>query len=164
MDELFGAVRALSVDIDGTLTDGRTTWLGPDVGWTQTYSVRDGEAILRLKAAGVLVIPMSRNRTLCARVRMEHLGLPTDWLGLADKLTGLKAAASQYGIALENVCHVGDGKDDVPLLAAVGIGCVVRDAHPDAVAAAKFVLERGGGDRAVEELEERIMRGRSHES
>lgn len=160
MSEAFPAVGLFAFDIDGTLTDGRTTWLGPEVGWTQIYSVRDGEAILRMKRMGLPVVPLSRNRTLCARTRMEGLGLPLDWLGTADKVEAIHAISARFEVPLDRVCFVGDGLEDAGVFALVGCACAVADAHPGALAAARYVTRARGGDRVVEEIEARIAASR----
>src|SRR5688572_29329026 len=58
----FADAELLSFDIDGTLTDATTWWAGPESGWVQRYSVRDGEALLRIRQRRI-VVPLSRNRT-----------------------------------------------------------------------------------------------------
>ena len=68
------SIRLIAFDIDGTLTDATTWWGGLERGWLQRYSVRDGEALLRLRAERY-VLPLSRNRTVSAAERMAGLGL-----------------------------------------------------------------------------------------
>ncbi len=158
--DAFGRVDLVAFDIDGTLTDGTTSWLGPEVGWTQTYSTRDGESILRLVKIGLHVVPLSRNRTACARARMEALGLPLDWLGVADKVEGLHALSERFVVPKERICFVGDGLEDASVFALVGCSCAVADAHPRARAAAGFVTRARGGERAFEEIALRILDAR----
>jgi 3-deoxy-D-manno-octulosonate 8-phosphate phosphatase (KDO 8-P phosphatase) len=153
----FFAVDLFAFDIDGTLTDGTTTWLGPEVGWTQTYSIRDGEAILRLKRLGLPVMPLSRNRTRCARTRMEALGVPLEWLGVEDKVAALDGIVAAHRVPLDRICFAGDGLEDAAVFARVGCPCAVADAHPRALAAAAHVTVAKGGQRAIEELSERII-------
>lgn len=153
----FRSVRLLGVDIDGTLTDGFLYWGGPEVGWTQRFTVRDGEALLRLGRAGVQVVPISRNRTACARARMEGLGLPCQWVGVTDKLLALEEVVARYGVPPAAIAYVGDGYEDVPILQTVGLGCVPADGHPQARAHARYVTAAPGGHAAVEEVCERIL-------
>jgi YrbI family 3-deoxy-D-manno-octulosonate 8-phosphate phosphatase len=153
----FLAVDLFAFDIDGTLTDGTTTWLGPEVGWTQTYSVRDGEAILRLKRLGMPVVPLSRNRTRCARTRMEALRLRLDWLGVEDKIAALDGLAAAHAVPKGRICFIGDGLEDAAVFALVGCPCAVADAHPLALAAAAHVTAARGGHRAIEELSDLII-------
>lgn len=145
--------RLLLFDIDGTLTDATTGWGGAEVGWTQRYSVRDGEALLRMERAGLHVAALSRNRTRCAQERMQGLGVDCRWLGTRDKLASLSEAQAAFDVPSERVAYIGDGFEDAEVFQLVGLGVAVADAHPLALAAAHVVLRRRGGERAIEELE-----------
>ncbi len=158
-DERLAAVELLTFDIDGTLTDATTWWAGEDAGWIQRYSVRDGEALLRLAASGLAVVPLSRNKTPAARRRMEHLRCALDWLGVSDKLAALEQIRARHGdLALERIVHIGDGIDDAVVFEQVGVGVAVADAHPWALERAGIVLRSAGGARAIEELEHLLAR------
>ncbi|KIG12517.1 3-deoxy-D-manno-octulosonate 8-phosphate phosphatase [Enhygromyxa salina] len=153
----LASIELLTFDIDGTLTDATTWWAGEPVGWVQRYSVRDGEALLRIARAGLPVVPLSRNKTASARRRIEHLGCAPDWLGVTDKIGALEQIRERHGaVAAQHVLHVGDGLDDAPVFGQVGLGVAVADAHPEALRAAHLVLEAVGGARAIEELEARL--------
>jgi 3-deoxy-D-manno-octulosonate 8-phosphate phosphatase (KDO 8-P phosphatase) len=153
-------IELLTFDIDGTLTDATTWWAGEGIGWVQRYSVRDGEALLRIARAGVRTVPLSRNATEVARRRMEHLRCPTRWLGITDKLAALDEILAEHAVAAEQVLHIGDGLDDAPVFERVGIGVAVADAHPGALASAGLILQARGGERAIEELEHRLLQAR----
>lgn len=161
---MSASVELFAFDIDGTLTDGTTTWLGPEIGWTQRYSVRDGEALLRLAKAGVHVVPLSRNKTECARQRMSSLALSTRWVGVDDKIVAFDEILAQYRVALDHCAFVGDGAEDAPLLERVGHSFSVNGAHPLAVRAARYVTRALAGSHAIEEivfllLSEEFIRG-----
>jgi 3-deoxy-D-manno-octulosonate 8-phosphate phosphatase (KDO 8-P phosphatase) len=157
MDSRFEQVALLVIDIDGTLTNAKIAWGGPAVGWTQLFSVRDGESIRRLGQRGIPVVPLSRNPTLSARTRMEGLGLPCDWLGVADKLVAFEDLRLRYGVALQQIAYVADGREDVPILALVGLPVAVADAHLSARAIAKYVTSARGGEHALEEVIDLIL-------
>ena len=146
-------IRLVAFDIDGTLTDGTTWYAGEQLGWVQRYSVRDGEACLRLGRRGLQVAVLSRNKTQSARRRMELLGIVTTWLGVPDKLAAFEEMIGSCNVASEEVCFVGDGREDAPILARAGVGLAVADAHPDARAAADHVLSVPGGRHAMEHAE-----------
>jgi 3-deoxy-D-manno-octulosonate 8-phosphate phosphatase (KDO 8-P phosphatase) len=151
----FADVALVAFDIDGTLTDASTWWAGESVGWVQRYSVRDGEAILRMRQR-IPIVPVSRNQTASARERVRLLGLDARWLGVTNKIEALGQVCREYLVEPQRVCFVGDGIDDVEVFAAVGLGCAVADAHPRAIAAARVVLQSRGGERVMEELERRL--------
>src|SRR4029450_11350975 len=118
----WSEIALVAVDIDGTLTGGTTWWGGDEVGWVQRYSVRDGEAILRLKHR-LHVVPVSRNQTPAAAERVARLGLDGRWLGIADKLESIRQVCREYKVDARRVLFVGDGLDDAPVFGLVGIGC-----------------------------------------
>lgn len=155
---MLAAVELLTFDIDGTLTDATTWWAGEEAGWIQRYSVRDGEALLRLAGSGLAIVPLSRNKTPAARRRMQSLKCALDWLGVNDKIAALEQIRAQYGgIARERIVHIGDGIDDAAVFEQVGVGVAVADAHPWAIARANVVLHSRGGGRAIEELETLLL-------
>ncbi len=151
----WSEIALLAFDIDGTLTDGTTWWAGVDVGWVQRYSVRDGEAILRLKQR-LHVVPVSKNQTAAAAERVALLGLDGRWLGSVDKVESVRQICREYNVDARRVLFIGDGPDDAPVFALVGLGCAVADAHPAAAGAADVVLQSRGGDRVIEEIETRL--------
>ena len=153
----WSRLRFLGFDIDGTLTDGTTTWLGPEVGWSQRYSTRDGEAFRRLREQGLSLVPISRNGTTVARERMQMLDMPLDWLGVTDKKAAFRAALDRFGATASEALYVGDGPDDVPLVTLAAVGCAVADGHPDVRRAADLTLTSRGGDRVIEEIELRLQ-------
>jgi 3-deoxy-D-manno-octulosonate 8-phosphate phosphatase (KDO 8-P phosphatase) len=160
MDDAFSKIELLMIDIDGTLTDAKLAWAGPAAGWTQLFSVRDGESIRRLAARGIPVVPLSRNPTLCAKTRMEGLGLPCDWLGVPDKFAAFQNLRERYATPPDKIAYVADGREDVPILKAVGLPIAVADAHRSALDVAKYVTRARGGDHALEEVVDRILEAR----
>lgn len=157
---LLREVEMFVCDIDGTLTDGTMTWLGPEQGWAQTYRYRDGDAIRALVAAGVAFVPLSRNGSACARARMSTLGLDTRWLGVDEKLPALQEILGEFDLESSKVLLMGDGTHDAALMPMVGLGVAVADAHPQAIHAARLVTKAGGGQGAVEELINQILGAR----
>ena len=160
MDPAFGEVDLVIIDIDGTLTDATIAWGGPDIGWTMSFSIRDGESIRRLGQHGVPVIPLSRNQTRCARVRMEGLGLACDWLGVTDKVSAFRDLLARQAVPAARVAYLADGREDVPILELVGLPLAVADAHPHAQRVAKYVTRARGGEHAFEEVADLIFAAR----
>ena len=153
----FSEIALLLIDVDGTLTDAKTAWGGPATGWLQVFSIRDGESIKRLCQRGIPVVPLSRNATLSARTRMEGLGVPCDWLGVADKAVAFRELRQRYAAPLDRIAYVGDGREDVPILTAVGFPIAVADAHKSVLAVAKYTTRARGGDHALEEVIDLIL-------
>ncbi|MEA5454138.1 HAD hydrolase family protein [Sinomonas sp. JGH33] len=64
------------------------------------------------------------------------------------KAVGIQAVVEHLGIAREDVVAVGDGLNDVEMLAYAGVGVAIDGAHPDVVAVADF-LTPGPGDAGL---------------
>ncbi len=107
-----------------------------------------------------MVVPLSRNQTECAKVRMRGLGLHTEWVGVADKTAAFEAILKAHAAATETVCYVADGREDIPIFERVGLPCAVADAHPTVRAACAYVTAARGGEHALEEIADLIMDAR----
>jgi HAD superfamily hydrolase (TIGR01484 family) len=62
-----------------------------------------------------------------------------------DKASGLEAALAALGLPAERALGVGDAENDMPLLAACGVGAAVANALPMLKAAASIVAEGDAG-------------------
>ncbi len=70
-----------------------------------------------------------------------------------DKAAGLAVVAAELGIARSEVIAFGDMPNDVPMLAWAGHGVAMRNAHPDALAAADEVTTTNAEDGVAQVLE-----------
>ncbi|MEL7369809.1 MAG: phenylphosphate carboxylase subunit delta, partial [Myxococcota bacterium] len=84
-----GKIRALVLDVDGVMTDGKLTFL-PDNQESKTFHVRDGLGIQLLLAAGIHVAVISgRESDLVAR-RCSELGVSLLLQGINDKVAAVE--------------------------------------------------------------------------
>ncbi|MCK6545586.1 HAD hydrolase family protein [Myxococcota bacterium] len=152
-------VQALVLDVDGVLTDGRLTYL-PGGGESKTFHVRDGLGIQLLLASGVKVALISGRESEVVVRRARELGIMHLSLGIADKVEAFEELLADFGITDEDVAYAGDDLPDLPLLRRVGLAFAVADAAPEVRASAHIVLRAGGGQGAVREACERILKAR----
>lgn len=143
--------RALVLDVDGVLTDGRL-YYGAKGETLKAFHVRDGHGIKAVAAAGVTVAILSGRKSAMVTKRARELGIRHVVQGAADKLAALTKLTAKLGLTLEHCVCVGDDTPDAPILAAAGLGVAVADAHVDALAAADLATTRPGGRGAVREV------------
>jgi 3-deoxy-D-manno-octulosonate 8-phosphate phosphatase (KDO 8-P phosphatase) len=143
--------RALVLDVDGVLTDGRL-YYGAKGETLKVFHVRDGHGIKAVAAAGVAVAIISGRKSAHVTRRARELGIKHVFQGVNDKLAALNKLAAQLGFTLEHCVCVGDDTPDAPILAAAGLGVAVADAHSDALSAADLTTTRPGGHGAVREV------------
>ena len=152
-------VKLLSLDVDGVLTDGGLYFA--DDGLTlRKFNVKDGLGIKCVMQAGVEVAIISAGPQEAIRRRMESLGIRHIYTGVPDKLVTLRELCEKLGLEAEQVLHMGDDLNDLPILDAVGCPISVPDAVPEVRDRAIYVTARKGGDGAVREICDMILGGR----
>ena len=150
-------VRLLLMDVDGVLTDGRIVYddNGREI---KSFSVRDGLGLRLLMDAGIQVgvITGRRSEALCHRLKDPGVDLLYD--GVKDKADLLIGISTQIGIAADSAAFVGDDLPDIPIMKKVGVSIAVADADPTVLAASTLVTASRGGQGAVREVCEAILK------
>jgi 3-deoxy-D-manno-octulosonate 8-phosphate phosphatase (KDO 8-P phosphatase) len=155
----LGKIEMLVLDVDGVLTDGRL-YFGPRGEALKVFNVRDGHGVRLLLASGVHVAAVSGRRAAAVSRRMAELGVDDVVQGCRDKVAALHALCELRGTRPLACACIVDDTPDLPLMAAVGFAAAVADAHPLVLAAAHWVAKRGGGQGAVRELCDGLLRAR----
>jgi 3-deoxy-D-manno-octulosonate 8-phosphate phosphatase (KDO 8-P phosphatase) len=78
--------------------------------------------------------------------------------GQAKKLESYKAILTRAGVTDEEVAYVGDDLPDLPLLSRAGLAVAVANAVVEVKRAAHYVTQARGGDGAVREVVELILK------
>ncbi|MBT3553477.1 MAG: HAD-IIIA family hydrolase [Rhodospirillaceae bacterium] len=155
MDDLLrgrlAGLKLLSLDTDGVLTDGGLyyTDAGDEM---RKFNVKDGMGMQMLRRAGVEVVIITASSAPAIAHRGHRLGLEHVYLETEDKLAALVGLCDKMGIDLDQVAHMGDDVNDLPVLQAVGCPLSVQDAMPMARDAALYVTKKNGGNGAVREV------------
>jgi 3-deoxy-D-manno-octulosonate 8-phosphate phosphatase (KDO 8-P phosphatase) len=156
----LGRVELLVLDVDGVLTDGRL-YFSPRGETLKVFHVRDGHGIKLLMRSGVHVAVVSGRRSAAVSARMRELGVRHVSQACPDKVRALEELTRRLGVdPLTTACLV-DDTPDLPLMAAVGFAGAVADAHPLVKSAAHWVSGRPGGQGAVRELCDALLRARA---
>ena len=153
-------ISLLILDVDGVLTDGRLYFAARGEA-LKVFHVRDGHGIKLLMSAGVAVAAFSGRRSAAAAARLSELGVPHVVQGCGDKVAALRRLTSRLRIdPLHSACLV-DDTPDLPLMSAVGMAGAVADAHPLVKSAAHWIAKANGGEGAVRELCDAMLRARA---
>lgn len=152
----LAAVRLLSVDVDGVLTDGGI-YVAEDGSQLRKFNVKDGMGLQLVQRAGIAVAIVTAGVTASIRHRVEGLGIRHLRMGVEDKLAALDALRVEIGVEWSAVAHIGDDVNDVPVLRQVGCPLTVADAVEAARAVAIHVTARRGGEGAVREICDLLM-------
>ena len=156
-------IELLVLDVDGVLTDGRL-YFGARGEALKVFHVRDGHGIKLLMQAGVRVAALSGRHSPAVSVRMRELGVRTVVQGCADKVAALERIARRLAVAKLHCACIVDDTADLPLMAAVGFAAAVADAHPLVLSAAHWISRAPGGQGAVREFCDAMLRARAGRS
>lgn len=152
-------VDAVITDFDGVHTDD-TAIVDAHGGEQVRVSRSDGMGVARLRRAGIPVLILSTETHPVVGARAAKLQVDVRQ-AVDDKAAALTAWAEGRGIPLSRLAYLGNDVNDLDAMAIVGWPVAVADAQPEVRAAARRVLARRGGDGAVRELAELVLRERA---
>lgn len=152
-------VRLLALDVDGVLTDGRIhyTSAGEEM---KSFSILDGLGIKLLRRSGIEVAVITARRSPMVDRRVAELGIEHCLQGREDKLEALQELIRQIGIGLDEVAYMGDDLPDLRAILSVGLGLTVANASSEVARHAPWRSTARGGDGAVREACEMLLRAR----
>jgi len=164
-------VRLLLLDVDGVLTDGRLYIGEADLGdgraaavEVKAFHIQDGHGMKIAARGGLQVGWVSSRYSAVTTRRAQELGvnlLAQPARGQKPppaKLEAVRRMAKQIGVGLDEVCFLGDDLVDLPVLRVVGLPAAVADAVAEVRAAAAYVTRRPGGQGAVREMIELVLK------
>ncbi len=158
--DLIQNVALLLMDVDGVLTDGKV-WFVPDGGElveVKSFNVLDGAGIALAHRGGLRTGVVSARSSPGVRKRAEELSIEFIYLGVRDKKTALADVVRESGLTGDQVCFMGDEVVDLPAMTRVGFPVAVSNAVPEVRSRAAYVTEALGGNGAVREVIELILK------
>jgi 3-deoxy-D-manno-octulosonate 8-phosphate phosphatase (KDO 8-P phosphatase) len=157
--ERLRAVELLAMDVDGTLTDG-TILLSSTGDEIKGFHSRDGVGLKMLHLAGLHSAFVTARAAPAVERRARELGVRDVVLNSQDKGSALRELAARRGVALERIAFVGDDLVDLPAMAICGVAIAVGDAPREVRDRCDVVTRAGGGEGAVRESIELLLRAR----
>jgi len=150
-------IKLLLLDVDGVLTDGSIIY--NDNGTeTKVFNVNDGLGIRLLMEAGLKVGIVTGRTSKALYHRCTNLGISLIFDGVHEKVSVLEIISKQTGLLTEEIAFVGDDLVDLPLLRRVGLSIAVANAHETVIENVDMVTSKKGGDGAVREICEAILK------
>ena len=161
IDAKAAKVRLLLFDVDGVLTDGKIL-LHADGTESKRFDIKDGSAVRWAQHVGLTVGFLSARTSAATTQRAAHLGVTLLHQGVAGKLETYEQIVGELQLEDEQVAYMGDDLLDLSVLARVGLSAAPADAAEDVRARVDWVTQARGGDGAVREMIERVIRAQGH--
>lgn len=154
-------LRLVGFDVDGVLTDNGIYlgMAGDHPVELKRFHIQDGIGLHLLREAGLTVVLASGRRSEATEIRARELKV--DEVVQDDKkLPAFEALLARRGVGWDESAFVGDDLADLPVLRRVALPIAVANAVPEILAAAQVVTTRAGGQGAVREVAELLLKSR----
>jgi 3-deoxy-D-manno-octulosonate 8-phosphate phosphatase (KDO 8-P phosphatase) len=158
-------VRLVLMDVDGVMTDGRLYNLPtPDgqVFETKGFDSQDGIALHWLNWKGIQAGVISGRISRAVEERARQCHFAHIYQGHIEKIPVLEEILAKSGLAGDQVAYIGDDLTDVVVMRRVGLAIATANARPEVKRIAHFVTGSAGGNGAVREAVELILRAQGY--
>lgn len=158
-------IKLLLFDVDGVLTDGKL-FLFPVptederqiVVEAKGFHAQDGAGITIARIAGIKAGLITRRNSETVALRARDLKLEQVHQGIRDKLKAFRQILAAEGLSASEVAFVGDDVIDLPVMRNCGFSVAVANARPEVKAGAHYVTPHAGGDGALRDVIEFILK------
>ena len=159
--QLASQIRLLLMDVDGVLTDGRLYNVpAPDGSMAETkgFDSQDGIALQWLARLGIPTGLISGRVSPATVERARQCKIKYVYQGHTEKIPILEEILADAGIAPAAVAYIGDDLTDVVVMRRVGLAVATANARPEVKRLAHFVTGARGGQGAVREVIELLLK------
>jgi 3-deoxy-D-manno-octulosonate 8-phosphate phosphatase (KDO 8-P phosphatase) len=182
--ERASKIKILLLDVDGVMTDGTIYLFPAPAGAARTlteatqgkadeggfaiasegyleakgFNAHDGTAFSLARLGGLKTGVITKRISETVRLRARDLKLDHVYQGVHDKLTAFNEILAKEGLTAEQAAFVGDDIIDLPPMRAAGFAVAVANAREEVKDEAHIVTDRKGGDGAVRDTVEYILK------
>jgi len=151
-------IKLLICDVDGVFTDGGFYINGENEEYKK-FNALDGAGVVLLKAANISFALLSGRYSTATTARMKQLGCEDNlYQGHSVKIGTYLKIKEKFHLNDKEIAYAGDDLMDLPVLLRAGLGFGVANACDEVIAAADYVTEKSGGQGAVREIIELILK------
>jgi 3-deoxy-D-manno-octulosonate 8-phosphate phosphatase (KDO 8-P phosphatase) len=162
---LASKVKLLLMDVDGVLTDG-ILYNVPDpsgkIFESKGFDSQDGIALQWLNWKGIQTGLISGRISPATEERARQCRFAYVYQGHIEKVPILEEILGKAGLDRSEVAYVGDDLTDVVVMRRVGFAVATANARPEVKNIAHYVTSKGGGQGAIREVAELLLRAQGH--
>ena len=153
------------MDVDGVLTDGKLYNVPNAAGnmvETKGFDTQDGIALQWLSWKGIQSGVISGRLSPAVVARAKQVNMTYIYQGHIEKIPILEEILKESGIPAEQVAYIGDDLTDVVIMRRVGLSIATANARPEVKRCAMHTTAAAGGNGAVREVIELILKAQGH--
>ncbi len=144
-------IRAIFLDVDGTLTDGKI-YLHDNGEEMRAFDMKDGAGLYMAKKLGFVVALISGKKSEAVKKRADMLEIENYFLGERNKIEAYEKLKKEHQLRDEDILYMGDDINDYFVMKKAGVSVAVFNAHPSIKHIADYITKRSGGNGAVREI------------
>ncbi|MBI5778278.1 MAG: HAD hydrolase family protein [Planctomycetes bacterium] len=153
-------LKMVIMDVDGVLSDGGII-LDSRGNENKVFNVYDGAAIAYLHYAGIKTAIITGRLSKTVTYRAKELGILEVHQDTLQKVKSLNKILIKYELSPDEICYIGDDLPDIPVMKQAGWAVAVRNARPEVLKYAHYVTRTNGGNGAVREVAEKILKAQN---
>jgi len=162
--ERASRIKLLLMDVDGVLTNGKLYQV-PDTDGkmveTKGFDSQDGIGLTWLSWKGVKTGVISGRLSPATVERARQVKMTYVYQGHIEKIPILEEILADAKIDSAEVAYIGDDFTDITIMHRVGFAIAVANARPEVKREAHYVTEAAGGQGAVREVVELILKAQN---
>jgi len=161
IESLASRIKLLLMDVDGVLTDGKIFNVPGAEGQmveTKGFNAQDGIGLQWLSWNGIQTGVISGRDSPAVVERARQCHMTYVYQGHIEKIPILEEILAKSGFTRDQTAYIGDDLTDVTIMRRVGLAVAPANARPEVKTAAHHVTRAGGGDGAVREVVELILK------
>ncbi len=161
-------IRLLLMDVDGVMTNGRL-YNVPDgqgnMAETKGFDSQDGIGLQWLNWKGIKTGVISGRLSPATAERARQCKMAYVYQGHIEKIPILEEILADAKVEPSEVAYIGDDFTDIVIMHRVGLAIATANARPEVKKEAHYVTAVPGGEGAVREIVELLLKaqGRWHE-
>lgn len=153
----YAKIKLLILDVDGVLSDNKIIYdsAGNEL---KSFSPKDGLGIRLLSFTDITPAIITGRKSEMVERRAKDLGIEYIFQKVKNKLKTASSLLEELGLNWENVAYMGDDWNDYPVMQKVALKGCPADVCKDFKNKMDFVSQRNGGNGAVREFIEFILK------
>jgi 3-deoxy-D-manno-octulosonate 8-phosphate phosphatase (KDO 8-P phosphatase) len=154
-------IKLLLMDVDGVLTSGRLYNVpGPDGQMVETkgFDSQDGIGLQWLSWHGIRTGVISGRQSPATAERARQTKMSYVYQGHIEKIPILEEILADAGVDSSEVAYIGDDFTDIVIMHRVGLAIATANARAEVKGEAHYVTEAAGGEGAVREIVELLLK------
>ncbi len=156
-------IALILMDVDGVMTDGTLYYIPGQNGEAvefKGFNSHDGLGLHFCHTAGIKTGVISGRDSFATTERARMLNMTYVYQGHLKKIPSYEEILKDSQLPNDAVAFIGDDFTDVPLFNRVGLACAVANARPEVKQNAHYVTAQSGGNGAVREVVEIVLKAR----